>query len=110
FKPVFLDDRLIGFATTTAHHGDVGGRLPGSSACDNTEIFQEGIRIPWVRLYDRGKPVEVILQIIRANVRIPRMTLCDLAAHLAATSVAEQALQEHAENHGPQRLSALITR
>ena len=58
FKPVFLDDELIGFATTTAHHGDVGGRLPGSAACDNTEIFQEGIRLPWLQLYDRGEPVE----------------------------------------------------
>ena len=62
FKPVFLDGELIGFATTTAHHGDVGGRLPGSSACDNTEIFQEGIRLPWLRLYDRGEPVEVDLR------------------------------------------------
>ena len=58
FKPVFLDESSIGFATTTAHHGDVGGRLPGSAACDNTEIFQEGIRLPWLRLYDRGEPVE----------------------------------------------------
>ena len=46
FRPVFLDETLVGFATTTAHHGDVGGRLPGSAACDNTEIFQEGIRLP----------------------------------------------------------------
>ena len=53
FRPVFLEDELIGFATTTAHHGDVGGRLPGSAACDNTEIFQEGIRMPVVREHPR---------------------------------------------------------
>ena len=94
FKPVFLDETLVGFATTTAHHGDVGGRLPGSAACDNTEIFQEGIRLPWLRLYDRGEPVEAIFEVIRANVRIPRMTLGDLAAQVAATTVAERALQE----------------
>ena len=94
FKPIFLDETLIGFATTTAHHGDVGGRLPGSAACDNTEIFQEGIRLPWLRLYDRGEPVEAIFEVIRANVRIPRMTLGDLAAQVAATSVAERALCE----------------
>ena len=58
FRPIFLDTTLIGFATTTAHHGDVGGRLPGSAACDNTEIFQEGIRLPWLRLYDEGEPVD----------------------------------------------------
>ena len=88
---------LIGFATTTAHHGDVGGRLPGSSACDNTEIFQEGIRLPWLRLYAAGEPVEDVFEIIRANVRIPRMTLGDLAAQVAACTVAERALQELAE-------------
>jgi N-methylhydantoinase B len=70
-----------------------GRRLPGSSACDNTEIFQEGIRLPWLRLYDRGEPVEVVFKILRANVRIPRMTLGDLAAQVAATSVAEAALR-----------------
>jgi N-methylhydantoinase B len=109
FKPVFHGERLIGFATTTAHHGDVGGRLPGSSACDNTEIFQEGIRLPWLRLYDRGEPVDVVFKILRANVRIPRMTLGDLAAQVAATSVAERALQELAAKHGPDRLAELMT-
>ena len=49
FKPVFLGERLIGFATTTAHHGDVGGRLPGSAGA-TTRSFQEGLRLPWLRL------------------------------------------------------------
>ena len=109
FKPVYLDERLIGFATTTAHHGDVGGRLPGSAACDNTEIFQEGIRLPWLKLFDRGEPVDVIFEVIRANVRIPRMTLGDLSAQIAATSVAERALQELAHRYGPERLAELMT-
>jgi N-methylhydantoinase B/oxoprolinase/acetone carboxylase alpha subunit len=109
FKPVFLDDALIGFATTTAHHGDVGGRLPGSAACDNTEIFQEGLRLPWLKLFDRGAPVEVIFEVIRANVRIPRMTLGDLSAQIAATSVAERELQELARRYGPERLAVLMT-
>ncbi|HEY7538025.1 MAG TPA: hydantoinase B/oxoprolinase family protein [Gaiellaceae bacterium] len=109
FRPVFLDGGLVGFATTTAHHGDVGGRLPGSSACDNTEIFQEGIRLPWLRLYSEGEPVETVFEVIRANVRIPRMTLGDLAAQVAATSVAERALQELARRYGPERLAELET-
>ena len=109
FKPVFADETLIGFATTTAHHGDVGGRLPGSAACDNTEIFQEGIRLPWLRLYDRGEPVQTIFEVIRANVRIPRMTLGDLSAQVAATSVAERELQALAKRYGVERLTALMT-
>jgi N-methylhydantoinase B len=108
FRPVFLGEALVGFATTTAHHGDVGGRLPGSAACDNTEIFQEGIRLPWLRLYDRGEPVEAIFEVIRANVRIPRMTLGDLAAQVAATTVAERELQALAERYGVERLAALM--
>jgi N-methylhydantoinase B len=109
FKPVYLDGGLIGFATTTAHHGDVGGRLPGSAACDNTEIFQEGLRLPWVKLYSEGEPVEAIFEVIRANVRIPRMTLGDLRAQVAATSVAERALQDLAGRYGPERLADLMT-
>jgi N-methylhydantoinase B len=108
FKPVFLGDELIGFATTTAHHGDVGGRLPGSAACDNTEIFQEGLRLPWLKLFDRGEPVGVIFEVIRANVRIPRMTLGDLSAQIAATSVAERELQELAARYGHERLADLM--
>ena len=109
FKPVFHEGELVGFATTTAHHGDVGGRLPGSAACDNTEIFQEGIRLPWLRLYDQGEPVETVFEVIRANVRIPRMTLGDLSAQVAATTVAERALQELAERYGRERLADLMT-
>jgi N-methylhydantoinase B/oxoprolinase/acetone carboxylase alpha subunit len=109
FRPVFHEGELVGFATTTAHHGDVGGRLPGSAACDNTEIFQEGIRLPWLRLYDEGEPVETVFEVIRANVRIPRMTLGDLAAQVAATTVAERALQELAARYGRERLADLMT-
>ena len=108
FKPVHLGAELIGFAATTAHHGDVGGRLPGSSACDNTEIFQEGIRLPWLRLYAAGEPVEDVFKIVAANVRIPRMTLGDLGAQVAACTVAERALLALAGRHGTAGLAALM--
>ena len=57
-QPVFWEGRCVAFAVSTAHHLDLGGRLPGSSACDNTEIFQEGLRIPWLKLYRRGEADE----------------------------------------------------
>ncbi len=107
-KPVHLDGALIGWAVTTAHHGDVGGRLPGSSACDNTEIFQEGLRMPWLRFYAEGEPVEEVHRLIEANVRIPRMTFGDLGAQVAACSVAERALQALAVRHGTAELAALM--
>ena len=108
FKPVHLEGELIGFTCTTAHHGDVGGRLPGSSACDNTEIFQEGIRLPWLKLYSEGEPVEDVFKIIEANVRIPRMTFGDLGAQVAACSVAERALVALAQRHGTETLAELM--
>ncbi len=107
FKPVHLDGELLGFTTTTAHHGDVGGRLPGSSACDNTEIFQEGLRMPWLRFYAEGEPVEEVHALIEANMRIPRMTFGDLGAQVAACSVAERALQALAARHGRAALAQL---
>ena len=107
FKPVFAGAELIGFTCTTAHHGDVGGRLPGSSACDNTEIFQEGIRLPWLKLYSAGEPVEDVFKIVEANVRIPRMTFGDLGAQVAACTVAERELQALAARHGTAELAAL---
>ena len=106
-KPVHLDGALIGWAVTTAHHGDVGGRLPGSSACDNTEIFQEGLRLPWVHFYAEGEPVEEVHKLIEANMRIPRMTFGDLGAQVAACSVAERALQALATRHGADELARL---
>jgi N-methylhydantoinase B/oxoprolinase/acetone carboxylase alpha subunit len=107
-KPVHLEETLIGWAVTTAHHGDVGGRLPGSSACDNTEIFQEGLRMPWLRFYAEGEPVEEVHKLIEANMRIPRVTFGDLGAQVAACSVAERALQALAARHGREELASLM--
>jgi 5-oxoprolinase (ATP-hydrolysing) len=109
-KPVFVEGALIGYAVTVAHHGDVGGRLPGTSACDNTEVFQEGLRLPWLHLYRRGEPVDDIIRVIRANVRIPRMTMGDLNAQIAACNIAERALHDLAGRYGSERLVHLMAR
>src|ERR1051325_2468364 len=50
-KPIFWKGALVAWAATTAHHHDLGGRVPGSSACDNIDIFQDGFRVPWLKLY-----------------------------------------------------------
>ena len=107
-KPVHLEETLIGWAVTTAHHGDVGGRLPGSSACDNTEIYQEGLRMPWLRFHSAGEPDEAVHKLIEANMRIPRVTFGDLGAQVAACSVAERALQALATRHGSEELAGLM--
>ena len=107
-KPAFAGDVLLGFGVSIAHHADVGGRVPGTIACDSTEVFQEGLRIPWVRLYDRGVPVESIFRIFRANVRMPREAIGDLSAQVSACTIGERGLQALAARHGAARLAELM--
>lgn len=107
-KPVFHGRTHIGFAVTTAHHADIGGRVAGTTACDNVDVFQEGLRLPWLRLYRRGEPVEDVLEIVRANVRIPEMTLGDLRAQVAACTIGERGLRELAERYGASALRTLM--
>ena len=99
-KPIFHGEERIGFAVSTAHHLDLGGRLPGSSACDNTEIFHDGLRIPWLKLHRRGVPDDALYTLLRANVRVPRMTLGDLNAQLSACHIGERRILELAAKYG----------
>ncbi len=105
-QPIFWKGRRVAFAVSTAHHLDLGGRLPGSSACDNTEIFQEGIRIPWLKLYRRGEPDESIFSLIRSNVRVPQMTIGDIRAQLAACHIGERAVHSLIERYGHETFQA----
>ena len=99
-KPIFREGERVAFAVSTAHHLDLGGRLPGSSACDNTEIFQEGIRIPWLKLYRRGEADASIFALVRANVRVPQMTIGDIQAQLAACHIGERAVHRLIRRYG----------
>ncbi|HVE49325.1 MAG TPA: hydantoinase B/oxoprolinase family protein [Casimicrobiaceae bacterium] len=104
FKPVFAEERLLGYAVVVAHHNDMGGRVPGSSAADSTEIFQEGLRIPILKLYERGVPNQTLLDMIALNVRIPDVVLGDLQAQEAACRIAERGMGELAERYGVDEL------
>src|SRR5262249_20692258 len=77
------------YASTICHHTDVGGRVPGSNASDSTEIYQEGVRIPPLKFYDRGKRNETLVALIEKNVRLPVRVFGDLRAQLAACHVGE---------------------
>lgn len=108
FKPVFLRDDLLGFAVTLCHHTDVGGRVAGSNASDSTEIYQEGLRIPPLRLYERGRPNTTLFRIIEQNVRVPVKVLGDIRAQLAACHVAEQQFLRLVERHGKETLQVYL--
>jgi N-methylhydantoinase B len=100
FKPIFWHGERIAFAATICHHADVGGRVPGSNASDSTEIFQEGLRIPPMKLCDRGELNETLWMLIEKNVRIPVQVFGDLRAQLAACTIAERQFLELIERYG----------
>ncbi len=100
FKPLFVDGERIAFAATICHHTDVGGRVAGSNASDSTEIYQEGLRIPPLKLFDRGKRNETMFSMIEKNVRVPVKVFGDLRAQLAACTIAERQFMELIERYG----------
>jgi len=70
--PVFVGSRLLCFMCNIAHHADIGGMAPGSMAGGMTEIYQEGLRIPPIRLFRGGKLVEDVLDLLLLNARVPQ--------------------------------------
>jgi N-methylhydantoinase B len=99
-KPIHRDGELVGWAASIGHQLDVGGKTAGGNGCDATEIFQEGLRIPPVRLYAGGEPVEAVFDLIEKNVRVPRQVLGDVRAQVAACRTGERGYLELLERHG----------
>jgi N-methylhydantoinase B/oxoprolinase/acetone carboxylase alpha subunit len=83
FAPVFWEDELVGFIGNRGHHTDVGGMAPGSMPGDATEMYQEGLIVPPVKIYERGERCRDTWSILLANVRLPRNTEGDVAAQRA---------------------------
>jgi N-methylhydantoinase B len=106
FKPIFYESRLLAFAAAVGHQTDIGGRVAGGNACDNTEIFQEGLRIPPLRVIDQGKPVDAFFDILRLNVRVPDTVIGDVQATIAACTRGERGLIALAKKHGADTIAA----
>jgi len=103
FKPIFADGAVTGWAASIGHQLDVGGKTPGGNGCDATEIFQEGLRIPPVKLYSAGEPVEAVFELIDRNVRVPRQVLGDVRSQVAACLTGERAYLRLIAEHGAER-------
>src|SRR5262249_40564579 len=121
FQPVFYEsdesdegdegdegdrDQHIAFAVTVAHHTDIGGRVAGGNGWDSTEIYQEGFRIPPVRLCVEGGMTADFLRLLSTNVRIPMKVVGDLRAQLAACHIGERGLLDLLARHGVSMLQA----
>jgi N-methylhydantoinase B len=100
FIPMFHRGSHMGFACNRAHWADVGGAVPGSISGSATEIYQEGLRIPPMRLGRSNVPDPDILRFIFANVRIPEDVHGDLLAQLASCRVAEQRVGSLVDSYG----------
>ena len=92
--PVFVDGRVVGFVTNLAHHSDIGGRVAGSESSDCTSIFQEGLRIPPVRLVAGGTLLQDIFDFLLLNSRTPREREGDIKAQLATNAIGVERLTE----------------
>jgi N-methylhydantoinase B len=98
--PIFYDDELMAFSASKAHWTEVGGKDPGSWTTDATEVFQEGLQFPCVKLYEEGRPVQSVIDLIEANVRLPDMTLGDMYAQAASLRLGERRFQELCDKYG----------
>ncbi len=98
--PVFYQARLVALIATVAHHADLGGMAPGSMSPHAEECYQEGLRIPPVKFYVRGKPNQAVHALIRANCRIPDVVLGDFAAQVVACRTGEAGFLKLVEAYG----------
>ena len=100
FLPVFKDGVLVAICGTLGHHLDVGGMRPGSYAGDAVDIFQEGLRIPPIRLFDEGKLNERLFSLIAANIRQPDQTIGDLRSQAAALEIGRKGVLDLVDRYG----------
>lgn len=100
WKPVFWEGELMCFVGNHIHNTDVGGAVPASLSRSLTEVHQEGIRIPPMRLMREGKMNEDLLRIIETNVRLPEQNWGDLNAQIACVNVGERKVHEIIKRFG----------
>ncbi len=103
FSPIFHRERLVGFTACVLHHSDVGGRV----ASDNHDVFEEGLFIPLVKLYEAGAPNQAVLDMIRWNVRTPENVIGDIRSQIAANHVCAQQVCRMLEEYGLEGLDEL---
>jgi len=104
-KPLFHAGVMVAMTATIVHQVDIGGRTAGGNSTLNTEIYAEGLRMPAMKLHERGKPVDAIFEIIRANVRVPIKVLGDIRAQLAACLTGEREYLMLLERYGAESLT-----
>ena len=106
--PVFADGAIIAWTANIAHNSDVGGMAPGSLSGDATEIFQEGLRLPAVKLIREGVTDQAVMDIITCNSRMPDFLLGDVWAAIAAVRVGAKRLEDLSAKYSPATFEAAM--
>ena len=101
---------MIAFAVSVTHWIEIGGAVPGSISPEATEIYQEGLQLPGVRVVEQGVPNQTLIDMIEANIRLPRTGIGDLNAGLAATAIGEARVREACERYGVELVLASFAR
>ncbi|NBP73964.1 MAG: hydantoinase B/oxoprolinase family protein, partial [Alphaproteobacteria bacterium] len=109
FMPIFHGADMRGFTVVICHHTDVGGRVAGSNASDSTEIFQEGLRIPALKLFERGEINDTLVKLIDLNVRLPDRVIGDLKAQFAACRTGAREMGKLFDRYGAETAQAYFT-
>jgi len=100
FMPIFYDGEVVAFSANKAHWTEVGGMAAGSWTTDSTEIYQEGLQFPCIKLYEGGEIDRSLVDLIAANVRTPEMTLGDMYAQAASVRLGAKRFQEMCDRYG----------
>lgn len=98
--PVFNGTRLIAWTVNKAHWTEVGGAQAGSVSTVATEVYQEGLMFPFVKLYQKGKLNDALVAVIRANVRLPESTIGDMHSGVAASRVGARRVEDLVAKYG----------
>ena len=104
--PIFHGDRLIGFSQVFGHHDDVGGSVPGSLPVHATDSWMEGVLVPPIKLYDKGKLNEAAFRIITRNSRLSEHLAGDMDAEIGAARLGSRRVVALAERYGVDTLEA----
>jgi N-methylhydantoinase B len=107
-RPIFVESRLIAYAINVSHWLDVGGSVPGSLPVNATSIFEEGIRLPGVRIAKQNVLNDDIVRIIEENVRMPDLAIGDLRAQVATVHIADRNVNGMAQKYGTDTLLAIF--
>ncbi len=108
--PVFSDGTLIAWTAIIAHNSDIGGMAPGSLSGDATEIFQEGLRLPAVKIINQGVTDDAVMDVISCNSRMPDFLYGDIWAAIAGVRVGARRLEGIAEKYGTETFQEAMSR